>query len=113
MRQRLFSPLAFSDVRITGAFWRERLEVVLSRTIPSQHAKLKDAGILDSLKLPKPIPPLRIPRNSHGFTMQVFWDSDVGKWIEAASYALSHRRDADIEARIDAIVDDLARSQST
>ena len=112
MRQRFFSPLAFSDVRITGAFWRERLEVVLSRTIPSQHAKLEEAGILDSLKLPKPIPPLRIPRNSHGFTMQVFWDSDVGKWIEAASYALSHRRDADIEAKIDAIVDDLARSQS-
>ena len=44
--------------------------------------------------------------------MQVFWDSDVGKWIEAASYALAHRRDADIEAKIDAIVDDLARAQS-
>ena len=44
--------------------------------------------------------------------MQVFWDSDVGKWIEAASYALSHRRDADIEAKIDAIVDDLASAQS-
>ncbi len=43
--------------------------------------------------------------------MQVFWDSDVGKWIEAASYALSHRRDADIEAKIDAIVDDLAKAQ--
>ena len=65
-----------------------------------------------SLKLPKPVPPLTIPRNAHGFTMQVFWDSDVGKWIEAASYALSHRRDADIEAKIDAIVDDLARAQS-
>ena len=44
--------------------------------------------------------------------MQVFWDSDVGKWIEAASYALSHRRDAGIEAKIDAIVDDLAKAQS-
>ena len=86
--------------------------VVLERTIPSQHAKLAEAGILDSLKLPKPVPPLTIPRNSHSFTMQVFWDSDVGKWIEAASYALAHRRDADIEAKIDAIVDDLARAQS-
>ncbi len=43
--------------------------------------------------------------------MQVFWDSDVGKWIEAASYALSHRRDADIEAKIEAIVDDFERAQ--
>ncbi len=112
MNESGYSPVPFSDVRVVGAFWRERLEVVLSRTIPSQHAKLAETGILDSLKLPKPIPPLTIPRNAHGFTMQVFWDSDVGKWIEAASYALSHRRDAAIEAKIDAIVDDLAGAQS-
>jgi uncharacterized protein len=109
--ERAFS-IPFADVRITGPFWRERLETVLKRTIPSQHTKLKEVGILDSLKLPKPIPPLTIPRNSHNFTMQVFWDSDVRKWIEAAAYALAHRRDADIEAKIDAIVDDLARAQS-
>ena len=45
-------------------------------------------------------------------TVQVFWDSDVGKWIEAASYALSHRRDADIEAKIEAIVDDFEKAQA-
>jgi uncharacterized protein len=107
-----YSPAPFADVRVVGPFWRERLEVVLSRTIPSQHAKLAETGVLESLKLPKPVPPLTIPRNAHGFTMQVFWDSDVGKWIEAASYALSHRRDAAIEAKIDAIVDDLSGAQS-
>jgi hypothetical protein len=112
MTDRSFSPVSFADVRITGPFWRERLDVVLTHTIPSQHAKLAEAGILNSLKLLKPVPPLTIPRNAHGFTMQVFWDSDVGKWIEAASYALSHRRDSDIEAKVDAIVDDLARAQS-
>jgi uncharacterized protein len=112
MSERAYSAVPFADVRITGSFWRERLETVLKHTIPSQHAKLKEVGILNSLKLPKPVPPLTIPRNSHNFTMQVFWDSDVGKWIEAASYALAHRRDPDIEAKVDAIVDDLARAQS-
>ena len=112
MSESAYSAIPFADVRITGPFWRERLETVLKQTIPSQHEKLKEVGILDSLKLPKPVPPLTIPRNSHNFTMQVFWDSDVGKWIEAASYALAHRRDAEIEAKIDAIVDDLARAQS-
>jgi DUF1680 family protein len=107
-----YAPIPFSDVTIAGPFWRERLETVLSRTIPSQHAKLEEAGILGSLKLPKPVPPLTIPLNSHNFTMQVFWDSDVGKWIEAASYALAHRRDPDIEEKIDAIVDDLEKAQS-
>ena len=112
MSQNAYSAIPFADVRITGPFWRERLDTVLKSTIPSQHVKLKEVGILDSLKLPKPVPPLTIPRNSHNFTMQVFWDSDVGKWIEAAAYALAHRRDADIEAKIDAIVDDLERAQS-
>jgi DUF1680 family protein len=112
MSRRGYAPVPFAEVKLTSAFWRERLETALARTIPTQHVKLAEAGILESLKLPQPPPPLRIPRNSHGTTMQIFWDSDVGKWIEAASYALAHRRDADIEAKIDAIVDDLALAQS-
>jgi uncharacterized protein len=112
MTRRGYSPVPFAEVKLTGPFWRERLETVLTRTIPSQHDKLAEAGMLESLKLPQPPPPLRIPRNGHGLSTQIFWDSDVGKWIEAASYALAHRRDADIEAKIDAIVDDLARAQS-
>jgi DUF1680 family protein len=106
-----YSPVRFVNVRLDGAFWKERLETVLTKTIPSQHRKLSEYGYLDSLKLPQPPPPLRFPRHPNGFTVQVFWDSDIGKWIEAASYALSHRRDADIEAKIEAIVDDFEKAQ--
>ena len=105
-------PVAFSDVTITSPFWTERLETVLSATIPSQWEKLRESGILESLTLPQPVPPLRIPRNHHNFTTQIFWDSDVGKWIEAASYALAHRRDDGIEAKIEAIIDDLEKAQA-
>ena len=92
---RRYSPVNFADVTIEGPFWHERLETVLTRTIPSQYRQLDEHGLLESLKLPQPVPPLRLPRNHHNFTTQIFWDSDVGKWIEAASYALRHRRDAD------------------
>lgn len=109
---RKYKSVTFSNVKITGAFWRERLETVLAHTIPSQHKQLRSHGILDSLKLPQPVPPLHIPLNDHNFTTQIFWDSDVGKWIEAASYALSHRRDATIEAQIEAIIDDLESAQA-
>ena len=105
------TPLRFIDVKLEGQFWRERLETVLTRSIPSQHVQLERHGILPSLKLPDPPPPLHVPRNEWGFTQQIFWDSDVGKWIEAASYALSHRRDDGIEAKIEAIIDDLAAAQ--
>jgi uncharacterized protein len=106
-----YHPVRFVDVRLEGDFWKERLDTVLKTTIPSQHKKLGEYGILESIKLPKPVPPLRFPRHANGFSVQVFWDSDVGKWIESASYALSHRRDADIEAKIEAIVDDFEKAQ--
>ena len=106
-----YSPVRFVNVRLEGDFWRERLDTVLKTTIPTQHKKLGEYGLLASLKLPQPPPPLRFPRHANGFSVQVFWDSDVGKWIEAASYALSHRRDADIEAKIEAIIDDFEKAQ--
>lgn len=108
---RRFHSVRFSDVEITGTFWKERLDCILDRTIPSQHRMLDRHGILDSLKLPKPVPPLTIPENRHNFTTQIFWDSDVGKWIEAASYALHFRRNPEIQARIESIIDDLESAQ--
>ena len=109
MRQ--YSPVRFNEVKVEGAFWRERLDTVLKRSIPSQYRQLQENGILDSLKVVQPPPPLRIPRGQHNFTTQIFWDSDVGKWIEAASYALFHGSDATIEAEIDEITDWLAKAQ--
>jgi hypothetical protein len=109
MRQ--FTPVKFADVSIDGVFWRERLDTVLGRTIPSQHKRLTEYGILESLTLSRPVPPLRIPRNRLNFSTQIFWDSDVGKWIEAASYALNHKRDATIEAQIDEITGWLEKAQ--
>ncbi len=107
-----YQPVRFVDVRLEGEFWSERLDTVLGATIPSQYDKLAEYGYLHALKLPKPVPPLRFPRHSNGFSVQVFWDSDVGKWIESASYALSHRRDAAIEAKIEAIIDDFEKAQA-
>jgi uncharacterized protein len=109
---RRYASVTFSDVTITGPFWSESLDCVLNRTIPSQYDQLQRHGLLDSLKLTQPAPPLRIPRNRHNFTTQIFWDSDIGKWIEAAAYAISHRRDPDIEAKIEAIITDLEQAQA-
>jgi uncharacterized protein len=108
---RKFAPVNFANVRLEGQFWKERLDTVLNQTIPSQHAKLEEYGLLESLDAIQPPPPLRFARNQHGFTVQVFWDSDIGKWIETASYGLSHRRDEKIEAQIEAIVDKFEKAQ--
>lgn len=108
---RRYSPVDFTRVSLTGPFWSERLETVLTKTVPSQYKKLDESGILESLELKDPPPPMRIPRNAGGFTTQIFWDSDIGKWIEAAGYALRHRRDAELEAQVDGIVEKLEAAQ--
>lgn len=109
---RTYSSVPFSHVRMTGSFWTERLETVLTRTIPSQLKRLEEHDIRGSIKLPQPVPPLTIPQERNGFTVQIFWDSDIGKWIEAAAYALSHRRDPVIEAEVEAMIDDLQAAQA-
>lgn len=108
---RNYHPVNFTQVTLTDRFWTERLDTVLETTIPSQHVKLETEGLLESLTVQDPMPPLRIPKNELGFTTQFFWDSDIGKWIEAASYALRHKRDATIEAQIDDIVDKYEAAQ--
>ena len=59
---RSYAPVDFTKVTLSGDFWRERLETVLSRTIPSQYAKLESEGLLEALLVLDPPPPLRIPR---------------------------------------------------
>lgn len=108
---RKYAPVDFTKVKLEGDFWRERLDTVIGRTIPSQYDQLVAHNMIEELKIHQPPPPLTIPPNRGGFTTQIFWDSDIGKWIEAASYALAHKRDADIEARIDEIVDLLEKAQ--
>jgi DUF1680 family protein len=41
----------------------------------------------------------------------IFWDSDVAKWIESASYHLAQQRDPLVEAEIDEVVDLMAKAQ--
>lgn len=107
-----YKPANFNQVKFESGLWHERLDTILAKTIPSQYKKLKESGILGSLDLPQPMPELTIPRSEGGFTTQIFWDSDVGKWIEAASFALSHRRDEKIIKQIEEITDQLEAAQA-
>ncbi len=106
-----YAPVAFANVELEGPFWRDRLDAVLTKTIDSQYQQLAESGILESLELRQPPPPLRVPRDWRGHTQQVFWDSDVAKWLEAASYALRHAADPALEQKVDDIIAKLATAQ--
>jgi DUF1680 family protein len=106
-----FVPADHSRVDFSGGFWDSWTQTVRTVTIPSQHRRLEEEGFLEVLDFHKPPAPLARPIQPSGLSMQHFFDSDFGKWIEAASYTLKAHPDAVIEAQIDAIVEKLENGQ--
>lgn len=106
-----FVPVDHARVRFTGGFWKSWFDTVRDVTVPTQYQRLDEEGFLEVLDFKSPPGPLVRPIQPSGLSMQHFFDSDFGKWIEAASYMLKYRRDPEIEAKIDGIVDRLAEGQ--
>jgi DUF1680 family protein len=74
-------PAPLGGVQIEDAFWAPRMRVNAAVTIPSQFRLLVETGRIDNL--------LRVAGvKDVPFRGRVFNDSDVYKWLEAASWAL-------------------------
>jgi DUF1680 family protein len=98
-----FSLLPLNNVTIDGGFWGPRLEINRQRTLPIEYKQCKDTGRIDAFRLDwKP---------GAGPAPHIFWDSDVAKWIEAASYALNSHPDAALEGVVDETIALIASAQ--
>ncbi len=102
----------FGKVQIASeGFWGKRVQNVREVIIPYQWKILNDAvpGVPKSHALAN----FRIAAGLeegefYGF---VFQDSDVAKWIEAASHCLRYYPDPDLESLVDAVIDHVAQAQ--
>jgi len=107
--KRRYHSLPLSAVGFEDAFWVPRLKANRERTIAHQLAQLERVGTIQALdQQPRP---LTIPIGEWGGTTQMFWDSDIAKWLEAASYSLATNPDPALEAQIDKIIALLAKAQ--
>ncbi|MGR3802804.1 glycoside hydrolase family 127 protein [Marinibacterium profundimaris] len=106
-----FVPVDHASVRFPRGFWKHWHDTVRDVTVPTQYMRLEEEKFLEVLDFKSPPGPLARPIQPSGLSMQHFFDSDFGKWIEAASYMLKYQRNADIEAKIDDIVDRLEEGQ--
>ncbi|MHA1715249.1 MAG: glycoside hydrolase family 127 protein, partial [Promethearchaeota archaeon] len=89
--------IPLKDVKITGNFWKRWQDLIRQVTIYHSFDKLKKTGRIDAFKLDwKP---------GRGIPPHVFWDSDVAKWIETASYALITKPDPDLKKMLDDLID--------
>ena len=76
-----------------GAFWGPRLQSLREQALPEIYQQMKQDGHFTAFRESwhtgmRPVP-------------YVFWESDISKWIEAASYSLATDPDAQLEALVD------------
>ena len=98
-------PLSISSIRVTDEFWSRWQDVVFKRTLEIEYQQCKDTGRLENFA--------RAIRNEKGnFQGRYFNDSDVYKWIEAASYCISALgSDPSLDAKLSEVVELIVRAQ--
>src|SRR5690606_16949053 len=95
--------LPLSNVDIQGGFWGQYQKLIHEATLPAVHEQLEIRGTMEALKLNwKP----GMPNKPH-----IYWESDLAKWIEAASYVLAKQPDPALEQQVDEAIALLAGAQ--
>ena len=96
-------PIPFTEVRIDDSFWNERLRINREVSLPYQYKQCKETGRIDAFKLQW--------QPGTGNAPNIAWDSDVAKWVEAASYSLSTHPDAALALQLEEVVALIASAQ--
>lgn len=100
---RTLTPVSFTNVRLADEFWAPRIEINRAVTLPAEYDMLESTGRIAALDLKwkkgRPNPP------------HIFWDSDIAKWIEAASYSLATHPDPALDKLLDRVIAKLAKAQ--
>ena len=99
------SPVQFTAVKVTDAFWGQRLKASREVTIPLAFSKCEETGRYENfVKAAHPSDEYEVGGYS-------FDDTDVYKTIEGASYVLQTYPDKKLEAYIDSVLTIVAAAQ--
>lgn len=87
------SPIAHTAVSIEDTFWAPRIQAAREHTLPLMYEQMQKAGYFDAEQRgwQRGMPPVPY----------VFWESDISKWLEAASFSLATHPDPQLEAKVD------------
>lgn len=96
-------PVSLTEVALHDAFWAPRLKVNEEVTIPTQYPNLQDR--LDNFRRVSGKKP---DLNFEGI---YFNDSDVYKWLEAASWVLARGENLDLKAMVDEAIEEVRGAQ--
>lgn len=89
--------IPFTNVKVTDNFWRPRLEINRTVTIPASFEQCKATGRIKNFEM-------AAAREGKFCTVYPFDDTDIYKTIEGASYSLKVHPDPKLEAYIDTLI---------
>jgi len=95
--------LPFDKVTLTDGFWKERQELNRRVTIWNVYKRFKETGRFDAFKMNW--------KEGEPNKPHYFWDSDIAKWLEAVAYLTLEKREPELEAIVDEVVDDIERGR--
>jgi len=116
----------FTAVAIHDRFWSRWQRINREHAIPANEEQCRSTGRLAAFGLAATSWRDRVPGASPLSAAagapatgtvagdgqpHIFWDSDVAKWIEAAAYSLHTHPDLALDARLDAVIADIALAQ--
>lgn len=87
------SAVAHTATTFEGGFWAPRLQAIREGALPAIYAQMRADGHFENF----------YERWNGGGqrTPYIFWESDISKWIEAASYSLATHPDAALATLVD------------
>jgi len=98
-------PISFEKININDKFWSKRQHINREISIHRQHDKLEQDFHIDNFRVASGI--------KNGVQIgEFYFDSDLYKWLEAASYILHMHKDADLEKKVNEIIDLIKNSQT-
>ncbi len=97
-------PVSISSVKFTDGLLAERVKVVREVTIPTQYELLEQTQRINNFRRASG----KIQGDYFGF---FFNDTDVYKWIEAASFSLMSERDEKLEKLLDDVIEEIKLAQ--
>lgn len=89
--------IEFSDIEITGGYWKTRQDINSEVTLKSVYERFRETHRFDALKCEW--------KDGNPDMPHIFWDSDVAKWLEGAAYILNSKDDESIAEIIENAID--------
>ena len=97
-------PVPVDAVRFDDDLWAPKIAQVRQVMLPSQYTSLEETGRLANFRR-------GAGKETGEFEGFYFNDSDVYKWLEAASWVLASQTDAELDGLVDRIIEEVGAAQ--